>query len=162
MADPRAIRAGIEQSASVSRDEREKQYITEKKDLEAAYRADLAVIEQTRVDDLSNAGLNPDGSTPPTFDQAQPVNISPPQVTGTPTTGSELTSTDGLWSRADEFAYQWLRDGAGIGGLGVVSTESTYELSAADEGHAIRCRVTALNESGSAEAFSNVVNATAP
>lgn len=157
MGNPTEVRADIERTHSTARADREKQYIAERADLEADFRSDLNDIEQTRVDDLANAGLNPDGSVPPTYDREDPVNITAPHVTGTPTTGQTLTCTDGVWSRADGKTFQWLRDGVDIGG----ATADTHVLVQADETHNISCRVTAANESGSTSAVSNAVAATA-
>lgn len=157
MGNPVEVRAGIERTHATARDDREKQYIAERADLEADYHSDLNDIAQARVDDLVDAGLNPDGSTPPTFDRDDPVNIQAPVVTGTPTTGQTLSCTDGVWSRADSKTFQWLRAGVAING----ETDNTYDLVQADETHAISCRVTATNESGSVSAVSNAVNATA-
>ena len=51
------------------------------------------------------------------------------------------------------FAYQWLSDGAEIAG----AANSTYMLTAGDEGKAIQCRVTASSADGSTQAVSKRV-----
>lgn len=68
------------------------------------------------------------------------TNTVAPAITGTATTGSTLTSTNGSWTPApDSYAYQWRRANTSITG----ATSATYTLAVADEGQAITCRVTA-------------------
>lgn len=57
-------RGDVERTFSTQRDTREKQYLADKEQLEADYRADLATIEQDRIDAFVAAGLNSDGSEP--------------------------------------------------------------------------------------------------
>ena len=157
MADPIEVRAGVESTHNALRDAIEKQYVEDRRALEDTYHEDLETNRRNKEDALVAVGLNRDGSAPPTFDRVTPTNISLPAVTGTPTTGQTLTSTTGTWANEDSTAFQWLRDGVAIAG----ATSNTYVLAVADEGTAVSCRVTATNESGSASADSNSVNATA-
>lgn len=89
---------------------------------------------------------------------APPTSQSPPTVTGTPTRGSTLTTSNGTWNGTTPmtFRYQWQRCNtsggscANIGG----ATEQTYELRNPDVGNTLRSRVTATNNDGSAAARS--------
>jgi hypothetical protein len=82
----------------------------------------------------------------------KPANTEAPQLTGTPAVGQPLSCSAGSWTGtpAPTFAFQWLRDGSAIPGA---STE-TYVVHAADQGHAISCKVTATNKAGEASAQS--------
>lgn len=95
-----------------------------------------------------------------TFDAAgeyAPINTVAPVVSGTPTVGQQLTTTDGTWD-ADPavtgYTYQWYRaPSTAITG----ATNDTYTLVAADFEANIFCRVTATNDVGSTPADSNEV-----
>lgn len=86
------------------------------------------------------------------------VNSIAPAVTGTPTVGQTLTTTNGTWLGSPSFARQWQR--SSDGGLTWVniaaSTGLTYVIGSF-AGQRIRCRVTATTAYGSAIAFSNIV-----
>lgn len=154
---PNSIRGPIEEEYNGLRDQAEKDYIEAKAAAEADYRQALADIAEDRKAALEAAGFNENGSVPPTFNVTAPENTAAPSVTGTPETGQTLTCANGTWTGADSFTRQWQRDGSPISG----ATSSTYVLQGADEGHAIRCRVTAHNEAGTTSANSNAVNAVA-
>ena len=64
--------------------------------------------------------------------------------------GAEIVAHPGRWSGVPdpELALQWLRDGAAIEG----ATAAAYVPGAADDRAALRCRVTAGNAAGRAEA----------
>jgi len=95
-----------------------------------------------------------------TFDAAgeyAPINTVAPVVSGTPTVGQQLTTTDGTWD-ADPavtgYTYQWYRaPSTAITG----ATNDTYTLVADDFEADIFCRVTATNDVGSTPADSNEV-----
>lgn len=94
---------------------------------------------------------------------AAPTSTVAPAVTGTATTGSTLTTTNGTWTGSPTgYTYQWKRNNTNIAS----ATASTYVLQVADEGQSIKCTVTATNASGSTSADSNTVTpsaaATAP
>lgn len=57
-------RGAIESNYNEQRTARENQYAQEKADLEADYNADIAAIEQARVDAHIASGLNSDGTDP--------------------------------------------------------------------------------------------------
>lgn len=81
-----------------------------------------------------------------------PVNTTLPAVSGTQLVDELLSTTNGTWTGATSYAYQWLRcDAAGNACVPIVgATSSTYSLVLADDGSTIRARVTATNASGSA------------
>lgn len=92
-----------------------------------------------------------------------PYNTVLPAVTGTTTTASTLTTTNGTWAgdATITFARQWQNgtsadpndpSWANISG----ATSTTLALTA-QLGKRIRCRVTATNSKGSTVAFSNIV-----
>jgi hypothetical protein len=93
------------------------------------------------------------------FEFQVPANTVAPAISGTPSTGQVLTCSDGTWTGGtpQTFARDWRRDGVSTG-----VTTSTYTVVAADEGHALTCRVTASNSAGSATADSSAVTAVAP
>jgi hypothetical protein len=61
------VRGPIEETHNKTRDDREKQYVTDRGALEADYHSDLADIADAKSAALVTAGLNPDGSTPPDY-----------------------------------------------------------------------------------------------
>jgi beta-glucanase (GH16 family) len=81
-----------------------------------------------------------------------PVNRAAPAIAGTPVAGQPLSCSPGAWSGdpAPGFAYAWLSDGAPIAGAAAPG----YTVQAADEAHALACRVTATNTAGAATADS--------
>lgn len=109
-------------------------------------------------------GTNPGGaaisfSRGVTVGASLPLATAPPAITGTPEAGEILACADGTWQGAPTFTYQWLRNGAVIGG----AVTNEYTLVAADEGKAIQCRVNASNSEATVAATSaRVVVAPAP
>jgi hypothetical protein len=89
----------------------------------------------------------------PTLTPSAPTNNTLPVVDGTPTVGETLTSTTGTWSGypAPSFQYQWVR-GASTNISG--ATSSSYQLTDAEFNTTVKCRVTATNTAGSANATS--------
>lgn len=77
---------------------------------------------------------------------AAPVSTSPPVVTGRAAYGEVLTAQAGGWTPAPStYSYQWLRDGAPIGG----GTAPRYRIGLDDLGARLAVRVTATDASGS-------------
>ena len=90
----------------------------------------------------SNSLAIPGGKAEP------PVNIAPPEASGTSALGETLNCSTGTWSGspAPTFTYQWLRGGSTIS----AATASTYVVGEADQGYSLSCKVTATNSAGSA------------
>ena len=83
-----------------------------------------------------------------------------PTITGTAQVGETLTAdkssivdTDGLGNAT--FTYQWLADDADIAG----ETDSNYTLTDADEGKAIKVRVSFTDDEGNAESLTSAATA---
>ena len=85
-----------------------------------------------------------------------PVNTAAVVLSGTPSLGQTLSCSPGSWSGSPtpSCAYQWLRNGAAIGG----ATSTSYVVTTADQGCSLSCRVTATNSAGSASATSNALS----
>lgn len=77
-----------------------------------------------------------------------------PAVTGAPAVGQTLTCDEGDWTGSPAFTYQWLRDGADIGG----ETGRDHVVVSADADHDLSCHVTGTNDDGSDEATSAEVH----
>ncbi len=84
-----------------------------------------------------------------------PSNTAPPEITGSPYVGQELTCAEGEWiNDPTDYTHQWLRNGSEING----ATNPTYTLVGADAGSSITCTVTASNAAGNASATSSAVS----
>jgi len=102
---------------------------------------------------------NPIGSSSATSNSilvSPPVNASIPHILPLDSAlgdiGGTHICTQGTWNYSPtSFAYQWLRDGAGIAG----ATNNRYVLTGADIGKTLNCMVTAANANGSTVAFSD-------
>jgi hypothetical protein len=82
---------------------------------------------------------------------ARPVANLLPEVVGAPAIGERLVCGAGSWSGlVSDFKYQWLREGLPTGAGGVA-----YEVTFADAGYRLWCRVTANGGEGSTEAESS-------
>lgn len=109
------------------------------------------------------AAANADGTTV-SYSSPKPVYNGPPTTAlgegptisnvtdpgDAPEVGDQLSCSPGTWSESPSFSYQWLRNGAPIGG----ATASTYTTTAADEGTNLQCEVTAT-AGRSTQALSN-------
>ena len=87
-----------------------------------------------------------------------PLNTALPVVSGPPTEGQTLTTTNGSWSGDPTgFAYQWRRCNSSGGGCSSIggATSSSYVPAGADVGSTIRAVVTATNAGGSTPATSD-------
>lgn len=98
----------------------------------------------------------PDGSpldpnTPP-WAQTVPINNTLPIITGAnpPTVGSVLHCSNGAWTFAASYSYQWYRGGNAIPG----ATAADHTVITGDKSHALLCGVTATNLKGSTTAGS--------
>ncbi len=107
-----------------------------------------------RVTGTNGGGSATATSAPRSVPAVSPQNTAPPAISGTQT----LTCDPGVWtgSPAPTLTFEWLRDGT------VIATGATYDLTAADAGHVITCRVTATNPGGTTTATSDPVHPPAP
>ncbi|MGA2012891.1 MAG: hypothetical protein ABSH51_20465 [Solirubrobacteraceae bacterium] len=98
-----------------------------------------------------------EASQPTTIVQdAIPVNVTPPAVTGTALRSFTLTGTPGTWAGlGNSFAYQWQSstDGQTWNNLPGATTPA-YTIGQSDEGTQLRLQVTASNADGTAAAQS--------
>lgn len=87
-----------------------------------------------------------------------PVNTSPPTVTGSALQGQTLSAGVGSWSNSPAaYAYQWQRcDTSGNNCVDIAgATSSSYTIGSGDTGgHTLRVLVTATNSGGSGSATS--------
>lgn len=86
-------------------------------------------------------------------DACEPRNTSLPTISGTPDVGATVVASPGSWSGALplSYGYQWGRcapDGSRCSSI-FGATGASYVVQAADDGRALRVRVTAQNASGS-------------
>jgi hypothetical protein len=78
----------------------------------------------------------------------------PPSRSGAPEVGQVMTCSPGTWSGVPAFAFQFIADTTGLGGLsgaGVIlqsGSSPTYTLAAADLGQRVYCVVQAANAGG--------------
>jgi hypothetical protein len=81
----------------------------------------------------------------------QPVNTSPPTITGTAKDGQTLTAHTGAWTNnPTSFSYQWLRcNASGSACREVGNNARTYRLDQRDVGSTMRVEVRAGNAFGS-------------
>ncbi len=82
-----------------------------------------------------------------------PALSQAPAVSGEAALTGTLSCSSGAWSGlpTPNLSYQWLRNGAAIGG----ATGSTHRITLADCGKRLSCLVTASNSAGRASALSN-------
>jgi len=88
---------------------------------------------------------------------AIPSNNTLPLITGTISVGETISCSTGTWTGGpDSYAYQWQESEPGTRPWEDVTgaTLNTYLIHSGDEGHLIRCVVTATNQDGSASANS--------
>lgn len=82
-----------------------------------------------------------------------PKNAVPPSIKGSPVVGQTLTAQIGSWTGTAPitYGYQWLRCDQPGNTCGPISgaTKSSYVLTTADAGHALRVLVGAKNSAGS-------------
>ena len=96
--------------------------------------------------------LSPQGTTtPPAPPTAAPTVTTAPAISGTPQSGSTLTTTFGVWTQSPNgYTYQWKVAGTNISG----ATSRTFDLTDAEIGKTITVTVTATNSFGSASSTS--------
>jgi zinc carboxypeptidase/Big-like domain-containing protein len=83
-----------------------------------------------------------------------PLPAGEPSIVGEPAAGRTLTCLNGgFLNEPTEYRYEWLRNGRPIAGATAVS----YTTTANDLGRELRCRITAINSAGDADATSDFV-----
>ena len=121
--------------------------------------SDASKVIKVRVSFTDDAG-NDETLTSAATDAVAPTPNSPatgtPAISGTAQVGETLTAdtsgisdTDGLTTA--NLSYQWLADNAAIAG----ATGSTYTLADADEGKAVKVRVTFTDDAGNDETLTS-------
>ena len=82
-----------------------------------------------------------------------PFTLTPPVISGTPSVGNTLATTNGSGSSDPfpTFSYQWMKDATVIAG----ATANTYTLITGDIGGMITCIVSATNTAGRINTTSN-------
>jgi hypothetical protein len=111
------------------------------------------------IADVTSPGRSASAQSPPLTIQNQPlpqVTVMP-TVSGTPIRTYTLSATGGSWTNSPtSVSYQWDRcDTTGRNCRAVPgATQTTYQLSSADEGDTIAVTVTAANASGANSATS--------
>lgn len=93
------------------------------------------------------------GNPPAVLDPVQ--NTALPMISGTARVGTRLTASTGTWSPAASYAYQWLVDGAVLGG----QTSPTYVPPAELRGRKLSVRVTATQPGWSTASATSVQTA---
>ncbi len=124
-------------------------------------------IESVNTDadaNLSHTGLAHDSGHKVDWEQQEQSQNSPatgaPAITGTARVGETLTADTSGISDSDgitgaTFSYQWVAAGADISG----ATGSTYTLASADQGKAVRVRVSFTDDAGHSETLTSAATA---
>lgn len=89
--------------------------------------------------------------------KTKPSNQTPPRIVGVARVGQILTGERGNWSQnPTKYEYAWLRCASNGGSCDAINgaTGTQYQLTADDDGHTVRFRVTASNSDGSSTAQS--------
>ena len=129
--------------------------------------ADIASTIRSEVTASNPAGSATAHSVPSgTVDPVAPVNTAAPALSGVARDGQTLSANTGTWTGTDPIAYtyQWQRCDADGGNCADLAGEtgSSYDLAAADIGHAVRVQVTGTNVAGHATASSSPTTAVIP
>jgi hypothetical protein len=102
-------------------------------------------------------GASPYAASATTADVAPvPAPTGVPVVSGIAAVGRSFSTTNGTWSSAVSFTYQWLRcaaDGSGCAAI-PAATANTYPLVGDDAGHVLKAVVSATNAAGITSATS--------
>ncbi|MFC5492738.1 carboxypeptidase regulatory-like domain-containing protein [Nocardioides caricicola] len=111
---------------------------------------DVGMLLRVTVTATNSIGSTGSLSTPSDVIGA-PGSLTQPVVSGTTSTGSTLSVTDGTWSGSPtSFSYQWQRctSAAACSPIGGAAG-SSYVITGADSGFQLRATVTATNAAGS-------------
>jgi hypothetical protein len=92
---------------------------------------------------------------------ALPISSVAPLISGVPSVGFVLTTSNGIWSGPSQptsFLYQWQKDtGSGFANI-VGATNASYTVPSGDALSTLRCIVTAINLAGAVAVNSNEVD----
>ena len=103
----------------------------------------------------AGAGTATSNATAAVIVPPTPVNSTAPVISGTPTQGQTLSTTNGTWTNNPTgYSYSWWAcDSTGANCANIAdATASTYTLTATEVGKRLRVVVTATNAGGSASA----------
>ena len=117
------------------------------------------------VTGTNSSGSNSASSPPTGIIQQLPANTTAPSISGTAAVGRTLTASNGSWTGypAPTLSDQWMRcNTAGESCVFTGATASSYKVSGADVGHALRVYVRGSNSAGSALARSGATAVVAP
>lgn len=137
--------------------------LTKKRDRYAVTLSQVsAQISSLELQELELTGLieDYDSAIDTLLNEVAPVNTVAPVVSGVPEVNEILSVTEGTWSSADSFVYNWQHSTDGVNDWADATDgngSDTYELPAQAEGEYVRCVVTATNPAGSTPVNSNVV-----
>jgi uncharacterized repeat protein (TIGR01451 family) len=81
-----------------------------------------------------------------------PVSTGVPLLSGSPAVGSALTTTNGTWTGAVSFAYQWQRCASSCSDIAGANA-SRYDITSSDAAFSLRAAVTATNAGGSTTVY---------
>lgn len=109
----------------------------------------------------ANGDGTPVDSNTITPSEGDPVNITPPSLSGIAETGETITCDPGVWvpEPEDGYNFAWKRNGSLITG----GSADTYVLQVADEGQSIKCTVSWVDGANVFDPIdSNTIVPTAP
>jgi len=122
--------------------------------------------------DGQDIGIRASAGGPPTGGGSAPVNTAAPSLTGSPTSGSTLTTTNGTWTITGNIptatTYQWFdcpSSTFSITGCTAIqphtspqsANNSTYTLTSSDVNNYVFAMVTMTNATGQINAISNPI-----
>jgi hypothetical protein len=115
-----------------------------------------AVVRATNAAGSASAISSPTAVV--TSPAAAPTNTALPQISGTPTQGNALTTSNGSWNgNPTSYTYAW-QDCSGSTCSNISgASSSSYTLQSSDVGDTVRVGVTAINSAGSGRATSQSV-----
>jgi hypothetical protein len=120
--------------------------------------ADVGDTLEVAVTGSNSSGSSQAVSPPTSVVPQAPVNITPPQISGTVAVGQQLTADPGSWSGtpAPTFTYQWQDCDSGGNSCNPIAgaTASSYTVQTNDDGYALKVVVTGSNSGGSSQAAS--------
>ena len=120
--------------------------------------ADTGYTLEARVSATNAGGTTTASSATTAVVVAKPTVSRAPHIAGTARVGRRLTATPGTWAGVPtSYRFAWLRCNASGGHCVAIrgATAATYAARAADGGHRLRVRVTAVNAAGSGAATSS-------